>query len=1017
MDECPSCHGTGRVHKESSLFPSCSGSDCLWCSDCDDKFHKVSQTAFKGEKRINPTELGSTQRAGSASRILGQAASDDALRHTLALNSVLTRGSNEKLNNKVALTPSSRPSQLAERDTTATPKVTYVPELPNPTAILQSLGEPLSAYSRPTIGAEHSGIDIDSVLSGFGDGNFNLEDHFLSLDLPTGSTETTQQEDDGVVSVRQSRSSWAHLVKGQSSRIKLIKTRYENPEKSAASVAKSRRQEVKSILTLQDSALTKKTVQQFENDIMQIRAMTNRDGRADTKTPSPLGQQVGASQELTTERVFVPLETRAQSLEDNIGSGVASSNALPNRKSGEPELHTRNSTAVDNRSSGSPVVSGKLGSANNFGLSASSHNLPHFHLKRLTNNYPLSSSLSNLSPSSGSAVSSTMANPLRDSTSRLRSPLTAGSTQNDANPAQHMDESLAGYVSSLSQSLVGSSLGLSLTGKKDFKVWYNDFVHESNVKAEAQRASVRNAHFAGFGDKVEVSDIFGTKDDANDCDAMFSMMRAALEFQKLKNDPLFTQQPPSSATEKGSANEQEGASPLSSDSKLCLGNRKLDIFKDERIADVEYQMVDEDSREEIPASGALQQLLDSLIFPTAQSDVYSEILLATYRFFTSAAVLLDNLRSWFNVELPANATKAQKDFFLVIKRPIQSRVTRVLLLWIKNHWHNFHISKELLNDLQAFVKSMEETAYSDASKILAAIRESRLQWYSTQYLSLSGQTIKPNLLRKLAPGAKPNEPLVLSLSEEQFATQITLIEQFHLLQLRADTYLHLMTNPASKEGGGANVAVKVLLEYAQWHYMLASYVASVILQQENPKKQAKAIKNFLRVANVCYDMCKNFATLFTIVYALKRPAVAQLSQAWELVPTKYLLVFSRQEVICSPTNGYESYWVDLRTKSLPLLPFFAAHIHDILLLNKQVPDFVEGETATKDPSEASKDGDDGGKLINFAKYTDLDSLICELELYRTCTFKDTINESTEFMATVFAHIETWPTVDSEILQL
>lgn len=53
------------------------------------------------------------------------------------------------------------------------------------------------------------------------------------------------------------------------------------------------------------------------------------------------------------------------------------------------------------------------------------------------------------------------------------------------------------------------------------------------------------------------------------------------------------------------------------------------------------------------------------------------------------------------------------------------------------------------------------------------------------------------------------------------------------------------------------------------------------MAEEATKKRGKAIKQFIKIAKACHDM-NNFNTTFAIVYALNRPGLARLNQAWEV---------------------------------------------------------------------------------------------------------------------------------------
>ncbi|RKO89513.1 hypothetical protein BDK51DRAFT_37015, partial [Blyttiomyces helicus] len=154
--------------------------------------------------------------------------------------------------------------------------------------------------------------------------------------------------------------------------------------------------------------------------------------------------------------------------------------------------------------------------------------------------------------------------------------------------------------------------------------------------------------------------------------------------------------------------------------------------------------------EEIITAGVPDQLMDALIFPLGQSTspfstleraqppsphfhlhpppstdmTYATTLLATYRFFLPAPLLLSYLIEWYNVDTdPTTTTPSQEQWFRRHRKHIASRAVRVLLLWVRNHWHDFEASQELSGELKEFMDHLGSMSFGDSQKMTQAVRE------------------------------------------------------------------------------------------------------------------------------------------------------------------------------------------------------------------------------------------------------------------------------------------------------
>ncbi|KAJ3299248.1 hypothetical protein HK104_009551 [Borealophlyctis nickersoniae] len=474
---------------------------------------------------------------------------------------------------------------------------------------------------------------------------------------------------------------------------------------------------------------------------------------------------------------------------------------------------------------------------------------------------------------------------------------------------------------------------------------------------------------------------------------------------------------------------------LASERREADRYRVLDIFKDGKIEALQYNTTNA-AGVEIITAGTPDKLLDALIFPLGQDMSYAEVFLATYRFFLPAKTVLNWLIEWYNVDVDDDCLPSQETFLRKNRKHIQSRAIKVLLLWVKNHWHDFHTAPDLVAELSSFVEHVAQVSFGDGQKMTQAIREQRLSWYTTQYI--------PPFVTKRGVLNDNTRPWALQWEPADFAHQLTLIDHMLFKQIRPDAYLHIMHQPAPRVGGGHNVALKVILEYIAWFRLVATYTETIILGEEVPKKRGKAIKQFIKIAKVCREL-NNFNTTLAIVYGLARPSIARLTQAWESISGKYVDSFRALLAIMDPTADYASLWSAFKTVEPPGIPFLAAYMQDLLEIHEEVP--IEAESlpaesstlrrrrgrrrqATGDSHLSGSESEDldssgaltdelgeteengsgtteptGGRTINFQKFYSLYSIVSEIEAFRTLSYREAIQVEKDSTAMVLTHMK------------
>ncbi|KAJ3179406.1 hypothetical protein HDU87_003016 [Geranomyces variabilis] len=477
------------------------------------------------------------------------------------------------------------------------------------------------------------------------------------------------------------------------------------------------------------------------------------------------------------------------------------------------------------------------------------------------------------------------------------------------------------------------------TPSRNFKDWYAKYANEATKQRLEEVSEERQ-----FADPITIEFIFGSKL-SGPKDAVHSFAKAARCYEFNRRDPGWDHR---------SAEEAPGASKCRDDEHMALVDdiaykyRPLDIFYDGKLKNVTYTQSAHGPVLDIVVAGKGDDLLDALIFPLEQDMSYAEVFLATYRFYMRSSLLMDSLIEWYNVDIDPEiaasppggsvsgqgpSERPQQEAFLKKHRKhIQSRVVRVLMMWIKNHWHDFQEDGTLFRTLQALVDHISSIGFGDGQKLSQAVREQRLSWYTTQYI--------PAFPPKRNHTLDNTKPWALLWEPDDFAKGLTYIDHFLFRQIRPDAYLHVLARPVPLEGAGRNVPLKVLLEYVNWFRLVGCYTATTVLQEDNPKKRSRALKHLIKIAKCCRDL-RNYNTLFAIMWGLKRPAIAKDIHSWEGVSTKHIEVFMSLGTLMDPADGHATYWAEFEKARPPAIPFLGCYMRDMLEIHQEAPMYLD----------------------------------------------------------------------------
>ncbi|KAJ3362039.1 Ras protein-specific guanine nucleotide-releasing factor [Kappamyces sp. JEL0680] len=339
-----------------------------------------------------------------------------------------------------------------------------------------------------------------------------------------------------------------------------------------------------------------------------------------------------------------------------------------------------------------------------------------------------------------------------------------------------------------------------------------------------------------------------------------------------------------------------------------------------------------------------------------------------------------NLVEWYNVTADGSLKPGAEPMLRRNKKAIQFRAIRVILLWIRNHWQDFHENPQLMAELTEFVDYLAEESFGDNQKLVHAIREQRLAWFTYQFIPMF-----PGI-REVDSG----ERWCPEIDVELFAHDLTMLDHLFFRQMKPDVYFHILSRPGSVYGGGFNLILKTMLDYCGWFRMVACYVPSVIQKEETTKRKTMAIRLLIKIAKTCLDV-GNFQGAFALTFGLKRPASLMWWSAWEAVPTKYQDIFRELCALLDYRDGYKNYWDAIQKAKIPVVPYLVPYFHDLLFIYQNTP-----------PTE--EEGDMFAKQINFERYYDMFSVAAELETFRLSSYHNHLKGDKESHCLLLQHI-------------
>ncbi|RPB28602.1 ras GEF [Terfezia boudieri ATCC MYA-4762] len=379
------------------------------------------------------------------------------------------------------------------------------------------------------------------------------------------------------------------------------------------------------------------------------------------------------------------------------------------------------------------------------------------------------------------------------------------------------------------------------------------------------------------------------------------------------------------------------------------------------------------------SGGSLSALVERLTVHDSTPDaIFVSTFYLTFRLFTTPKEFAEHLVARFD-----SVTASSK-----IGTPVRLRVYNVFKGWMESHWRK-DCDSVALDTINTFAAGRLSDALPGAGKRLAdlAVKVSsvdgplvprlvssmgKTNTATAQYTVPDGPVPSPvisrsqlNLLRSSVSG-NGNQPTILDFDPLELARQFTLKESRMFCSILPE---ELIAQEWTKKSGSLAVNVRAMSALST---DLAHLVAETILAQEDSKRRAVVIKQWIKIADRCLEL-NNYDSLMAIMCTMNASTIIRLKKTWELVSAKTKQVLEHLRSVIDVSKNHAVLRARLRGHVPPCLPFLGTYLTDLT--------FVDVGNPSKRPL-TSEDGTTTKQLINFDKHTKTARIISELQRFQ-----------------------------------
>ncbi|KAL9621942.1 MAG: hypothetical protein Q9160_003604 [Pyrenula sp. 1 TL-2023] len=320
-----------------------------------------------------------------------------------------------------------------------------------------------------------------------------------------------------------------------------------------------------------------------------------------------------------------------------------------------------------------------------------------------------------------------------------------------------------------------------------------------------------------------------------------------------------------------------------------------------------------------------------------------------------------------------------------IAGPVRLRVYNVFKTWLESHWRH-DCDDVALDFILDFSRISMMKVLPNAGKRIKDLAEKVAQVHGPVVPRLVSNIGKTNTA--IASYVKPDTPLPSSIISKGQLTALRNwrqgnapvsildfdpLELARQLTLKASSIFgsilpeELLATEWNKRSGSLAVNVRAMSTLST---DLANFVVDSILQQEEPKKRAAIIKQWVKIANKCLDLA-NYDSLMAIICSLVTSTIIRLKKTWEIVSQKTKTLLENLKAIVDVSRNYVILRQRLQNQVPPCLPFVGTYLTDLTFVD-------HGNHATRQLSM----GEGSIEVINFDKHMKTAKIISELQRFQ-----------------------------------
>lgn len=449
----------------------------------------------------------------------------------------------------------------------------------------------------------------------------------------------------------------------------------------------------------------------------------------------------------------------------------------------------------------------------------------------------------------------------------------------------------------------------------------------------------------------------GTTDDDN---SFKSPTRTGSKLKKFFGDesvPLQLQQqtsrepPPSAAPTEASSS----TAALS----LNKGKSKLDDVPWYMQADYppEDIVIGEDGK----VKGAtLNALIEQLTSHRRYDSMFNDTFLMTYRSFTTTEEFLGHMFARAKLTPPSGLTPEElKEWENSKQGLIRVRIFGALKQWIEGHFYDGEDEKYLPH-IRAFAVEMGDSP-------LMAMPSKQMLRLIERRQGEGDPTIRKMILPTSAPLPllpKGRKIKFLDIEAVEMARQLTLLESKLYNKIKP---MECLGKAWSKPD--SDIHAKGIKDTINTSNRITGWVAEAILVQDDLKKRAAWIKQFISIADQCREL-NNFSTMTAIVSGLNSAPVYRLKRSWDAVSTRHHTMLEQLNKIMQSSKNFSDYRAMIHKLKPPCVPFLGVYLTDLT--------FIEDGNLDRLKSD--------DRLINFGKRSKTAEVIREIMVYQSTPY-------------------------------